>query len=577
MRVALCALALLICGLRADAGMVRTLEGRTHYGEIRFEKDGTIVVAGREGAPGRYALGDLLTIDFRAVEPAGTLVIDSAQKRLADLRNWNRTDIGRADLQGETEFSGRKVTIRAAGQDIANGAHQDGFCFLHRPLNGDGEIIARITAYIAEGRPRAALMIRAGGDTESAYAMIGLSGSDVIFQRRGAAKEASQRPGSRGGLRVPLWLRLSRSGNKCRGYLSQDGSRWDLIGEAEVTLPPETLVGLAVASRQPENRTTVTFDSVSVTAGVSAISVGGGDEPFRTGILSRGGSLIAGDIQSVTETAVRFVPREQAACSLPRAEIARIQFRQLTPALLDNLQPGRAGALLANGDFIEGELLTLRDGRVRLSSIVFGLKDIDLWRDVAAIVLRDAGVPQAEYVLRLGNGSILQARSIAVKNDQLVIDEQAVGTMQIAVRQVNEIVAGNARFGSLLELRPARTEGDAVPMDSSVAGTDSRLLSGFHRALAVTAGTSVHYDLNGQYRSFVCRAAVPEAVLPVGRVKFVLKGDGRELHSGSPLTSLEEPATIAVDVRGVKRLTLRTEVEGPGVWALWGEPVLVRP
>jgi hypothetical protein len=93
------------------------------------------------------------------------------------------------------------------------------------------------------------------------------------------------------------------------------------------------------------------------------------------------------------------------------------------------------------------------------------------------------------------------------------------------------------------------------------------------------AGATLEYDLQARYRVLLCRCGVPDAVLPATAVRLIVLADGRELYRSAPLTSLDDAADLALNLTGVKTLSLRVEAVGnvnlPAA-ALWGDPMLVK-
>jgi hypothetical protein len=158
--------------------------------------------------------------------------------------------------------------VAGAGADIWGTA--DAFHFAHRPLTGDGQIVARVTGITATGSyAKASVMIRSGLTAGAPHVILDLlPGGTIEFMKRSVSNGstadiafASQSP--------PAWLRLARAGATVTGYVSRDGSQWTQVGSTTISLPQTTYVGLAVTSTNPSLLNTSTFDSVAVTTGGS--------------------------------------------------------------------------------------------------------------------------------------------------------------------------------------------------------------------------------------------------------------------------------------------------------------------
>jgi hypothetical protein len=142
-------------------------------------------------------------------------------------QGWMSQDIGTTG--GSADESGGTWTITADGWDIWGSA--DGFHFVHVPLSGDGQMVARVVdiGTGTDGWARGGVMIRETLEPDSKHVTITLTAGE------GSGKEFLCRPStggnslsSYGGTTVspPLWLRLVREGNSFTGYYSEDGANW---------------------------------------------------------------------------------------------------------------------------------------------------------------------------------------------------------------------------------------------------------------------------------------------------------------------------------------------------------------
>jgi len=59
---------------------------------------------------------------------------------------------------------------------------------------------------------------------------------------------------------------------------------------------------------------------------------------------------------------------------VPVNQVARLQMRPFSRAAASQLQPGRTGVLLSKGDFLEGQVGGLDHGKIRVSSVLFGMR-----------------------------------------------------------------------------------------------------------------------------------------------------------------------------------------------------------
>jgi hypothetical protein len=150
------------------------------------------------------------------------------------------------------------------------------------------------------------------------------------------------------------------------------------------------------------------------------------------------GSILARRVQGADESSVKL------SGSLPgmsTINIARIFFNSLTSENLSALQPNRTGLLLHNKDFIEGEFRSLKDSRVRLYSVLFGIKTFDQQKVLAA-VLRNVKPAPAAYELVTRDESRLRLSQMTVSKDGLQVQGGLLSGLKIPAGDIVEIKAG---------------------------------------------------------------------------------------------------------------------------------------
>jgi hypothetical protein len=197
---------------------------------------------------------------------------------------WVGLDIGNVGMPGGSGRTRADFQVRSSGDDIW--AEDDQFHFLHRPVTGDVEIVAKVAA--AErpnGDAKAGLMFREStavdaknvfmavfpGQPNPAGGVTPGKGSRLQFRDKrtdlltGFADILSVTPGVADV--PPVWLRLTRRGTLFEGYVSADGSNWMKDGEATLTgLPSPLLVGLAVTSHTNNDSMLARFEGLRISA-----------------------------------------------------------------------------------------------------------------------------------------------------------------------------------------------------------------------------------------------------------------------------------------------------------------------
>ena len=548
-------------------GVVRTLDGRTLYGQIGLGGDDQIVLTPKEGKAIRIPLADLLSAHFRATALGGA-VLQQAR--------WTGRDVGEPALPGASRFDGNLLTVRASGADIAGA--RDQFYFIFQTLAGDGQIVARVSGVqLSSPRARAGLMIRAGLDHAAPCAMAAVSAAEgTQFHSR---QRLSQRMVIRNGRgdNPPVWLKLVRRGQEISGYHSADGADWTLIASEQIALPAQAMIGLAVCSANPAAICTATFERIAISTGTLE-EVEADPRSTPRGVMLRDGSFLAGRIASADASSVRLVRGQEMV--LPRGEISRLFLAPVKHEWVGRIPAGRPGILLAGGDYLECSLQELGES-VKVTSVLFGQRRFA--RDeVLAAVLDDTPARPAAHEVRLTDGSLLLAGRIVIEPDAMRISTRSAGELRFGVNQVLEIRAGALRQQALTGLKPAQVDGAAgrFTINSLPAGLSMRLGGqDVERGIGLGAGVTVGYALGGQYRILMAQAGVPEGVLPVNPVRLVIVGDGREIYRSAPRTSLDEPLEITLNVAGVRLLQARIEGQAPdgiGATLLLADPALAR-
>jgi hypothetical protein len=301
------------------------------------------------------------------------------------------------------------------------------------------------------------------------------------------------------------------------------------------------------------------------------------DELLTRGVVMSDGTALAADrFERVDDRTVRFTrsegrdPKTAAQSAAPSVEVtvdtrdvARIVFDALSGQLLSRIPSARSGVLLASGDFVEGEFESADSGRVKITSVLFGRQSFEIGRQALAVVLRERkGQPgtgaAARYVVRLTDGSTLEAKSVAMNERGVVaITTLTFGPLQVLPNQ-------------LLEIRAA---GESLVPLASLTATPQAAVD-----ITMPAGSLLTVELDGKYASLVARVGVPTALVPSRRVRFIALVDGKERFRSNELTSVDDPVSIAISLRDARTLTLR--VESPpghelGAAGLWTNPTLV--
>lgn len=162
---------------------------------------------------------------------------------------WNAQGIGAPASAGTSVVhpSG-DAALSGAGTGFNVNANTDQFYYLSKPLSGDGEIIADITAMSTASGAQSGLMIRESNATNARYAAVYLANGYCNFQSRASNSAAAVRHAvSVASVPTPRWLALRRKGSQITAYQSVDGTTWVYAGSTTSAIGANALIGVAVA------------------------------------------------------------------------------------------------------------------------------------------------------------------------------------------------------------------------------------------------------------------------------------------------------------------------------------------
>ncbi len=225
-------------------------------------------------AAGSYALSARAIDNASATTTSATVNI-TVNNDTSVPAPWLRTDIGSVGLTGSASFSGGTFTITGSGADIWDNV--DAFHYVYQPLNGNGQIVARVTGVqFADVWSKAGVMIRETLTADSRHASMFLTpGNGLAFQRRTTAGGASAHTDGGAG-NAPYWVRIVRSSNLFSAYRSTDGVNWIQVGTSvSISMNANVYIGLAVTSHNNAAASASTFDNVSVQTSLSLTMSGG--------------------------------------------------------------------------------------------------------------------------------------------------------------------------------------------------------------------------------------------------------------------------------------------------------------
>ncbi|MEE8452562.1 MAG: Ig-like domain-containing protein [Thermoguttaceae bacterium] len=176
---------------------------------------------------------------------------------------WASQDVGNVGGSGAAKLVGGTYTQIGSGGDIWSS--QDAFRFTYRPLEGDGQIIARVASLEdTDNWAKAGVMIRESLDPGARNVMARITPDHGIAVQWRKTTGGGSTDSTDIDVEAPQWLRLTRTGNSFAAEYSGDGLAWIAVGTAVVPMTETVYVGLAVTSHDNDLLNTTTFDNVTI-------------------------------------------------------------------------------------------------------------------------------------------------------------------------------------------------------------------------------------------------------------------------------------------------------------------------
>lgn len=130
---------------------------------------------------------------------------------------------------------------------------------------------------------------------------------------------------------------------------------------------------------------------------------------------------------------------EKAELKVPLVKVGEVFFRNIFDNKDENNRSARIGALLNNGDFIEGEVKEIDNDVVKLYSILLGVKKLSIRLNVTGIIFRK--IKPEDFTVRVLTryGSEILCNSIIFKQDNVVLKSRLLGEIEFTYDKIAEI------------------------------------------------------------------------------------------------------------------------------------------
>ncbi|SEM06442.1 Por secretion system C-terminal sorting domain-containing protein [Aquimarina amphilecti] len=196
---------------------------------------------------------------------------------------WENTDVGNPLISGNASYDNGTFTVNGTGADIWG--QSDQFHYVYQPLNGNGEIIAKIESVDNTNNwAKAGVMIRETLNPGSKHGMLVASYSEgIAFQRRTATGGVTTHTGAAGS--PSLWLKLVRLDATLTAHQSINGNNWTKVGEDTIDMANDIYIGLATTSHNEQAICSAVFNDVQVKGTIETnveITIDGNDTDWSS-------------------------------------------------------------------------------------------------------------------------------------------------------------------------------------------------------------------------------------------------------------------------------------------------------
>ena len=278
---------------------------------------------------------------------------------------WTLSDVGQVGTSGQASQSNGVFTVEGAGSDIWGAA--DSFAAVAQPMTGDGQLSARVVTEQNTNPYAKAGVWLGGASPSSARVILDVKPDGGIEFMARLSDGVSMSFLSGAAATMPVYLRLTRTGDRVDAATSSNGTAWSSVGSVQITLPATVSIGLAVTSHDPAVLNTSTFDHVAIQAAAAMTSggnliVNGGFE--QSSVPAVGPGWVADSSRqtlAVAETTDPFSGGSNGACQTTNARDCGLYQDVVVPSagtymLTAYTDANRSGALFGwnvNGGSLE--------------------------------------------------------------------------------------------------------------------------------------------------------------------------------------------------------------------------------
>ena len=161
----------------------------------------------------------------------------------------------------------------------------------------------------------------------------------------------------------------------------------------------------------------------------------------HAGALSWNGTFIASPVTAMDDTKVSFDgnPKE---LFLSTPNTSAVFFRPISLQQAYQLRGRRPGLLLQSGDFMEGELLGILDGRIKMESVLFGRKSFEITEAVALWLQSPRSMARPQFTIETNSGSFILTDKLSLQAGVILLDGSPFRNHRLAQNEIIKVKHG---------------------------------------------------------------------------------------------------------------------------------------
>jgi len=246
---------------------------------------------------------------------------------------------------------------------------------------------------------------------------------------------------------------------------------------------------------------------------------------------------------------------------------------------------------LSNGDRIEGEFVSLKNGQFTLDTSIGEVQTRTDQTQSIAFNPDLVSIPEASEsfaILVLSDGSTLHVRSVSSDGDLIIAESIGDFEFSIPVTTLRTIRFYDSDKVDLTSLQPASTKVAPYLSVARPPKVNRNVIGAFlslrgrlaSTGFGVASGTTQTWNLAGEYSQFRATIGVDDAALGAGSVVFKVLVNDTVAWQSEQLTGKSAAVDVPpIDLSDAERLSLVVESADRGNvldYANWCEPVLLR-